>query len=177
MRHSCAVLRVSNKKKELAASLTMDNPPPAGPPPPIAMAPVPHEPPTIKDALRNKEYVQILEDDGTETTESAYLLWDSPNVKQAYQKWPKPSRILHDGKGKIVWANVLLRDMGRTDGHVIFRRSKMNVAIKQLCRRYRFRQGGEDPYAEISVMGNGDHKHIFTCYEALEDKIISTLSH
>jgi Protein tyrosine and serine/threonine kinase len=163
-----------NKKKELAASLTMDNPPPADPPPPIAMPPVPHQRRPIQDAARNTN-VQILEDDGTETTESAYLRWNSPNVKQAYQKWPreqKPSQILDDGKGKIVWAKVLLRDMGRTDGRVIYRRSKMNVAIKQLCRMYpRFRQGGEDPYAEISVMRNhGDHEHIFTCYEELQDE-------
>ena len=146
------------------------------PPPTIALPPVPHLRPIIQDAARNQA-IQVLGEDGTETTELAYLIWDSPNVERAYQKWPtygRPSRIL-EGRGKIVWANVLLRDRGRTDGRLIFRRSERTVAIKQLRRRAIEppRQGGEDPYAEISVMqayprGYGDDRHV-RCCEALRD--------
>ena len=77
---------------------------------PEPMDPEPHQHPNIVDAARNED-IQILRDDGTETKERAYLMWNSPDVKCAYQRWPgRPSQELSRGRGFIVLANVLLRD-------------------------------------------------------------------
>ena len=51
----------------------------------------------------------------------------------------------------------------------------MTVVIKTLHKQEIVlpAQGGEDPFAEISVMQHHvDHEHIYGCYEALEDEDI-----
>jgi serine/threonine protein kinase len=149
----------------------------AEPPPPLIARPaVLHPTPDISRAAENRS-IQVVDDDGDIVIEEAYLLEDSPNVKQAYQLWPRPSLPLGE-RGRLVLANVLLRDQ-RDDGQIVFRRSEMSVAIKEL-RRWVIdpplqlhlqgigRPVNEDPYCEIAVMQNhGDYQNIFECYEAL----------
>jgi serine/threonine protein kinase len=152
----------------------------AEPPPLIALPAVPHPAPDIHNAAENRS-IQVVEDGGNIVTEEAYLLEDSPNVEQAYQLWPRPGQPL-EGRGRLVLANVLLRDQ-RNDGQIVFRRSEMSVAIKELRRwvidppLQRHLQGigepvNENPYNEVAVMQqqhHGDDQHILRCYEALWD--------
>jgi serine/threonine protein kinase len=152
----------------------------AEPPPLIALPPVPHLPPVIHNAERNR-LAQVEDDDGNIAEEEAYLLEDSEHVQRAYQRLPRPDVHL-EGRGRIVLAHVLSR-VHRSDGQIVFRRTDITVVIKELHRQvidpplqlHLQGAGGPlniNPYNEIAVMQqhhDGNDQHILGCYEALWD--------
>ena len=121
----------------------------------------------------------VANDDGTFTEEEVYLMADSNDPSQCYRRWPKRPIPLN-GRGKVLFCQVLLRDRRQGDDRILFRHSPTTVAIKKLRREVidqdlqRQAEGGnvlsENPYNEIYIMRQyGDHVHVMGCYEELWD--------
>lgn len=143
----------------------------AAPPPPIALPPIPFEPPTIYPARRNVDILVVEEN--TLQQEKAYLMQaDTANATHAYQKWPHKMPLPLGERGQIVYCQVLLRNTD-TDAQqsqpFYFYKSDVTVAIKKL-RKDKI-QGNENPHHEIRIMQEyGNFKNVMQCYQALEDE-------
>jgi len=148
----------------------------ANAPPPGSFHPVSLDPAQYVAALRNVD-IQVV---GEERPEKAYLMEDSTNPSQCYQRWPNKRPQSLGEKGKLVYCQVLQRH--RSGPNIMFQRSDKSVAIKKLKRRVidppieeELRGEGpvvnENPYNEIAVMQQyGHNDHMMKCYEALRDE-------
>jgi len=146
---------------------------------PMALRAVPFDPPDFKEALRNVT-INVVDDENILRQEKAYLIENSNNPSQCYQRWPNRATLPLNGRGELVYCRVLLRDRTSPD-QVVFRKSDMTVVIKKLRRWIidpaleRERQGGpvvnENPYNEVAVMQQYENfQHVMPCYQALKDE-------
>lgn len=145
----------------------------------MAAPPVALELPELDRALRNVQ-VDVIQGDGfTVLPEEAFLMQETQDPTEAYQRWYGRQTTHLAGRGEVLYCQVLLRDRGHHE--VVFRRSETTVAVKKLRRwvidppLQRELEGtgpivNENPYIEISVMQQyGNFENVMEAYEVLFD--------
>lgn len=135
----------------------------------FALASVPIGPPELLAASRNIP-INVVDAQNVLRQERAYLC-STDNPSQCYQKWRSKATLPLNGRGEIVYCQVLLRDHSSSD--VVFRKSDFTVAIKKLRRRVidDAPAQNENPYNEIRIMQEyGNYENVLPCYEALQDE-------